>query len=73
MNRMVSDCYRKLHQIPELSEQEFETTELLADMLKEAGFSPMRVGKTGIYADIAVDERLPWILLRAKIDALPNI
>lgn len=71
MNRMVSDCHRRLHQIPELSEQEFETTELLADMLKEAGFSPTRVGKTGVYADIVVDERLPWILLRADIDALP--
>lgn len=68
----VTKFYRDLHQIPELSNQEFDTALYVEDALRSWGFSPRRVGQTGVTADLAVGEHLPWILLRADMDALPG-
>lgn len=68
----VTKLYRDLHQIPELSNQEFDTALYIEDALRSFGFSPRRVGQTGVTADLAADESLPWILLRADMDALPG-
>ena len=65
------EYYEYLHANPELSKQEFRTAEFLEDTLKEMGYSPVRVGKTGVYADLVVDASLPWVLLRSDMDALP--
>ncbi|QJD83492.1 M20 metallopeptidase family protein [Cohnella herbarum] len=62
---------RHLHQHPELSFQEFETSRMIADLLEEWGLEVRRgVAGTGIVAKLA--GRLPGrtIALRADIDAL---
>ena len=63
--------YKALHQIPEPSEKEFETSKYIFDALESIGYNPTVVGDTGVFADLISDENLPWILLRADIDALP--
>ncbi|MBR3968195.1 MAG: amidohydrolase [Clostridia bacterium] len=63
--------YKNLHQIPELSEKEFKTSEYIANALKEIGYTPHIVGDTGVFADLVSDASLPWLLFRADIDALP--
>ena len=63
--------YKHLHKIPEISEKEFETSKYIFNELKSIGYSPVIVGDTGIYADLICGDDLPWLLLRADIDALP--
>lgn len=68
---MVHKHYQTLHRIPERAFQEYRTADYLEQELKRAGYTPVRVGETGLYADHCTDPRLPWLLLRADIDALP--
>ena len=70
---MVHKHYEALHRIPERAFQEFRTAAYLENVLKEAGYEPIRVGETGLYADLCVDPNLPWLLFRADIDALPVV
>ena len=59
-----------LHQHPELSGQEFETTHFLRDHLEKLDIRILDSGlKTGLIAEIGQGE--PVIALRADIDALP--
>ena len=51
--------------------QEKKTSAYIFNELKNYGFDPVRVGETGIYADLCADPSLPWLLFRADIDALP--
>jgi amidohydrolase len=62
--------YRHLHANPELSRQEYKTTQLLAGMLGAAGLKPV-VGPTGtgIICEVGTGDRC--VALRADIDALP--
>lgn len=61
---------RELHQHPELSDQEFATTERLTRWLKELNVKLLPLAlKTGVVAEIGHGE--PLIALRADIDALP--
>ena len=62
---------RWLHQHPELSMQEFETSRFISEYLNSAGITNRIVGKTGVIADLRVDEALPTIAIRSEIDALP--
>jgi amidohydrolase len=62
--------YRHLHANPELSRQEFKTTQLLADMLGAAGLKPV-VGPTGTGVICEVGSGDRCVALRADIDALP--
>ena len=50
------EFYKHLHQIPELSEKEFETSKYIFNKLKAFGYSPKIVGDTGVYADLTYDD-----------------
>ena len=63
--------YRQLHKTPELSGQEIQTAQQIENILRSAGYQPRRIGHTGVYADLVTDAGLPWLLLRADMDALP--
>ena len=59
-----------LHQHPELSGQEYETTAFLSRYLQDLGIKILASGlETGLIAEIGQGE--PVIALRADIDALP--
>ena len=68
---MVHKHYEALHKIPERAFQEYRTSAYLEQTLKDAGYIPVRVGETGLYADLCTDPSLPWLLFRADIDGLP--
>ncbi|GIO90327.1 M20 peptidase aminoacylase family protein [Paenibacillus lactis] len=63
---------RHLHRYPELSNEEFGTTQLIRGWLEEAG---IRVAEyplaTGVIAEVGGFQEGPIIALRADIDALP--
>ncbi|WP_172731306.1 M20 peptidase aminoacylase family protein [Pluralibacter gergoviae] len=61
---------RELHQNPELSLQEVETTARIRDWLQSAGIAPLPLElKTGAVAEVGQGETI--VALRADIDALP--
>lgn len=63
---------RELHQNPELSMKEYETTKRIRKWLKEADIATLDYPLTvGVVAEIAGDYPGPTIALRADIDALP--
>ena len=63
---------RELHQHPELSFQEEETTRRLVEWLREAGLEPQTLPETtGLYVDIGPDEAPFAAGFRGDIDALP--
>lgn len=62
--------YRHLHAHPELSRQEFQTTQLIATMLHSAGLQPV-IGPTGTGVICEVGSGDRCVALRADIDALP--
>jgi amidohydrolase len=63
---------RHLHQYPELSDQEFETTAFLKKELKRLGLKikPIRM-PTGVVAELKGTRPGPTIAVRSDIDALP--
>ena len=63
--------YEYLHQHPELSGKEEKTAEYLMAQLQNMGYTPVRIGKYGVYADLVADPAFSWILLRSDMDALP--
>ncbi len=70
-NKLVA-YRRELHEHPELSMQEFETTKRIKKWLAEAGVKILNLPiKTGLVAEIAGARPGPVIMLRADIDALP--
>ena len=59
-----------IHQHPELSGQEYQTTAFLRERLEELGIRILESGlKTGLIAEIGTGQ--PVVALRADIDALP--
>jgi amidohydrolase len=61
---------RHLHAHPELSRREYNTTELVAKLLREVGLKPRVLpGGTGLICDIGHGPRC--VALRADMDALP--
>lgn len=63
---------RHLHQHPELSFQEFETTKFIANQLKTLGYDLTQLTETGGYIDIkGANPSKKIIALRGDIDALP--
>ena len=65
------DWRRHFHSYPELSRQEFATTQFVAERLADAGLNPkMLPGGTGLTCDFGPEIR-PRIALRADMDALP--
>ena len=78
--------YRALHRIPELSLQEYETTEYIKEQLKKMSIEPVSLDETGCVAYIgpkpgmgqkkagdstSEGSRIRTIALRADIDGLP--
>lgn len=62
---------RHLHQHPELSRQEFATTQFVAAQLADAGLNPKVLpGGTGLLCDFGPEDG-PRVALRADMDALP--
>lgn len=61
---------RTLHRMPELSEQEFRTSDFIAGELKRFGLKFRRI-HTGIVCDVKGKDSSRKIALRADIDALP--
>lgn len=70
-NRLVG-IRRELHQEPELSNEEFETTRKIKRWLQEADIEVLDLPdlKTGVIAQIGTGKE-PIMALRADIDALP--
>jgi len=68
--RMVA-LRRDLHRHPELSGQERQTTDRLAEELDRLGIEHQRPLETGLVAEIEGSPDVPAIALRADIDALP--
>lgn len=63
---------RELHQHPELSFQEKETTRRLVEWLREAGLQPQTLPETtGLYVDIGPEEAPFAAGFRGDMDALP--
>jgi len=63
--------YRQLHQYPELSEQEKQTSRMLADELRTLGFDVTeRVGGYGVVGVMENGDG-PVVMVRTDMDALP--
>ncbi|MCL1079825.1 amidohydrolase [Parashewanella spongiae] len=63
---------RQLHQHPELSNREFETSKLVASELKKLGLEVQTgIAHTGVVAILKGGKPGPFIGLRADMDALP--
>ncbi|MFP1893518.1 M20 peptidase aminoacylase family protein [Lonsdalea quercina] len=63
---------RDMHQYPELSHQEFETTRKIRAELEKEGIRILDLPlKTGLVAEIGSPEAEPMVVVRADIDALP--
>lgn len=61
---------RRLHQAPELSFEEFETTQYIARVLEQLGVPYRLMEPTGVMAEIKGPESGKTVLLRADMDAL---
>ena len=62
---------RHIHQHPETSNNEVETTNFIARRLEEYGLNPQRFPQTGLMVDIGPDTEQGRLAFRADIDALP--
>lgn len=69
--RLIS-IRRHLHQYPELSTEEFETTKSIQKWLQEEDIEIRQTDlPTGVFADIVGEKPGPIVAIRADIDALP--
>lgn len=67
---LVVETRRAIHRSPELSGEEYRTTERLAEILRSRGLEPrVRTPKTGLLLDLGTDG--PMVAFRADLDALP--
>lgn len=68
----VIEYRRHFHEFPELSFEEFETSEFIADKLKGLGYEVRtNIGGTGVMATLDTGMPGPVIAFRADMDALP--
>ncbi|MCE5208955.1 MAG: M20 family metallopeptidase [Chloroflexi bacterium] len=66
------ETFKHLHQHPELSDQEFETTKFIISKLQEIGLKVTSfTDTTGAVADLQVDPGKPTLAIRCDMDALP--
>ena len=67
----LREVRRHLHRHPELSQQEYATTDYVVEQLTALGLAPVRMPRTGAICDIpGSDPSLKPIALRADMDAL---
>ena len=69
--REVIKVRRYLHQYPEISEKEYNTSEFISKYLDDIGIENKIIGDTGVVATLINDLNYSTIALRAEIDALP--
>lgn len=68
----MREVRRYLHRQPELSGDEYRTTEFLAEIISDLGLSPTIAGDgRGLFVDIGEVSSGPRIAIRADMDALP--
>jgi len=66
----VVEVRRAIHQHPELSGEEYRTSDLIAGILRERGLTPrVRTPKPGMIVDVGSTGRL--VCFRSDLDALP--
>lgn len=73
LNKRLINIRRDLHEHPELSAEEYETTKKIRRWLEEEEIAILDFPKlqTGVIAEIKGDKNGPLIAVRADIDALP--
>lgn len=72
LNDELIGTYRKLHENPELPNEEFETTKLIMKLLKKADIEVLDLPlETGLVAQIKGNPNGPVVAIRCDIDALP--
>ncbi len=62
---------RDFHQHPELGFQEFRTSKIVAEYLRECGIDVEMVAETGVVGVLKGKSAEPVLMLRADLDALP--
>lgn len=68
----IQQFRHEMHQYPELSNQEFATTEKIRAALEELGITVLSLPlKTGLVAEIKGLQEGPIVVIRSDIDALP--
>ena len=67
----IVELRRYFHKYPEIARCEFNTAKKIEEELLSIGLNPIRVGETGVYAEIVCTNPGKTIVLRADIDALP--
>lgn len=68
----VISIRRHIHQNPELSLKEFETSKFVANELRKIGLEAQEgVGKTGVVSNLNLGKGEKTLMLRADMDALP--
>lgn len=67
----VVQHYRHLHQYPELSLAEKETSLYCHKILAKLGYAMQQGFGYGLWADLIVNESYPTVAIRADMDALP--
>lgn len=73
LNDELIEVYRKLHENPELSNEEYKTTQLIKDLLKRADIDILDLPlDTGLVAQVKGNPNGPVVAIRCDIDALPN-
>ena len=72
LNDELIEVYRKLHENPELSNEEYKTTQLIKDLLKRADIDILDLPlDTGLVAQVKGNPNGPVVAIRCDIDALP--
>lgn len=72
LNDELIEVYRKLHENPELSNEEYKTTQLIKDLLKRADIDIIDLPlDTGLVAQVKGNPNGPVVAIRCDIDALP--
>jgi amidohydrolase len=72
LNDELINVFHKLHENPELPNQEFETTKLIKKLLKKVDIEVLDLPlETGLVAQIKGNPNGPVVAIRCDIDALP--
>ena len=72
INDKVIEIRHDLHMHPELSGEEEHTKYLVKGILEMKGYAIREFDDHfGLLADLIVDEQVPWVAVRADMDALP--
>ena len=72
LNEEMTAIRRHIHQHPELSNEEFETTKLIREKLTEYGIEIAEIGlKTGVLGILRGKKPGKTVAIREDIDALP--